>query len=238
MATGQSIVEDALLELGIGSPGGSLSQGVLNHGLRVLNRMWSSWSAELGAVYANTVDTHTWPADTASQTIGSGGDIDTVRPIDIVSFQMKESSVEYTLREKTFEEYQQIILKTSTAIYPWVFAYSRTYPLATIYVYPTTSSAVTATLTSKKALTAFTMAGTIALPDGYELAIQKNLALELAPTYGKSAKAGVGTLLFKQAMDSKAAIVAINQEHAELCLDPLLPGTGNYYDNINLLTND
>lgn len=235
MATGQSIIEDALLDIGVGSPNQSVPQSVLNHGLRSLNRMWSSWSAELGPVYATTTDTHSWPSGSISQTIGSGGDINTVRPIEITSIQTQKDSLDYTLNRVSYEQFQTTVLKTISTDYPDVFAYLKGYPLGTIYMFPVPASTLTVTINSKKALTAFTMAGTIALPDGYEEAILKNLAIELAPAHGKSVRQE--TVL--RAKQSKDAIVEINTstEMMEMWPDSMIPGMDTT-ENIDLLTND
>lgn len=233
MATGQEIIEDALLDIGVGSPGQTLNQGVLNHALRVLNRMWSSWSAEIGPVFATTTDTHTWPASTASQTIGVSGNINTVRPIEITGIQTQKSSLDYDLNQVSYEQYQTTVLKTIETDFPEVFAYQATYPTGTIYLYPVPASSLTVTINSKKALAAFTMAGTIALPDGYEEAVQKNLSIELAPAHGKSIRNEVAM----RARQSKAAIVAINNDSGEMWPDSMIPGFSTA-ENIDILTNE
>ena len=235
MATGQSLIEDSLLEIGVGSPNQSLPQSVLNHGLRALNRMWSSWSAELGPVYAITSETHSWPSGSISQTIGSGGDIDTVRPIEIMSLQTQKDSLDYTPNRVSYEQFQTTVLKTVSTDYPDVYAYLKGNPLGTIYLFPVPASTLTVTINSKKALSAFTMAGTIDLPDGYEEAVLKNLAIELAPSHGKSVRQEV----VLRARQSKDAIVQINTatESMEVWPDSLLPGM-NTTENIDILTND
>ena len=233
MATGQGIIEDALLDIGVGTPGDTLDQGVLNHGLRVLNRMWSSWGAELGPVYSITQDTYTWGSGAASKTIGATGDIAVARPIEIVSIQTRKDNLDYTVNRVSYEQYQTTVLKSVSTDYPDVWANSGTFPNDTIYLYPTPASSLTVYINSKKALTAFTMAGTISLPEGYEEAIQKNLTIELAPAHGKTVRSE--TVI--RARNAKKAILAINDEPGELWPDELMPGVGSA-ENIDILTND
>ena len=235
MATGQSLIEDSLLEIGVGSPNQSSPQSVLNHGLRALNRMWESWSAELGPVQALTTDTHSWPSATASQTIGSGGDIDTVKPIEINSLQTQKDTLDYTVSRVSYAQYQTTVLKTISTDYPDVYAYLKGNTLGTIYLYPVPASTLTVSINSWKPLTAFTMAGTISLPAGYEEAILKNLAIELAPAHGKSVRQEV----VLRARQSKDAIIQINTatESMEVWPDSLMPGVSTA-ENIDILTND
>jgi len=232
MATGQSIVEDALLDIGVGSPGEAVEQSLLNHGLRVLNRMWSSWSAEIAPIYSSTFESLTWTADSQSMTIGSGGDLDTARPIEITGIQTRKDTLDYTLNQITLEQYQTTVLKTVSTDYPEVYAYQKDYTLGRIYIYPVPSSNIDIRITSKKALTAFTMSGTISLPDGYELAVQKNLTILLAPAYGKSVRSEV----IEQAFKAKAAIMSVNSNDGEIWPDYLLPGFDTQ-ENIDILTN-
>lgn len=234
MSTGREIINDSLMDIGVGVLGEDVEQSVINHGLRVLNRMLSSWSAQIGPVYASTLDTHTWTAGSASQTIGSGGDIDTVRPILITGFQMRVGNIDYTLDPITYEEYQEINIKDLESNYPYAYAYQRGYPLGTLYIDFEPASNITARIQSKKALTAATLDAELSLPDGYELAIQSNLTVLLAAAHGKQPKPET-TLT---AANTKTAIEQINEDHKELIPDSMCPIYNNYYgEDIDRLTN-
>lgn len=236
MATGQELIEDALLEIGVGNPGDQIEQEIINHALRILNRMWESWAAEIEPVYASTLTSHTWPASTASQTIAaSGADITGARPIQITGIQARVSSVDYTLSQVSFEQYQVTSLKSVESSIPTVYAYQKTYSAGTIYIYPLLSSAATVRIQSKNAMTAFTLAGTIALPEGYELAIQKNLSVALAPAHGRQSLVSQGSPLRTEAHRAKEAIIRINEDDMELWPDPMMPGV-NVCDDLDRLT--
>jgi hypothetical protein len=234
MATGQELIQDSLLDIGVGSPGDDLDESILNHGLRILNRMWSSWSSEVAPVYASTLDELTWTAGEQSQTIGSGGDFDTARPIEITGFQARVNGVDYTLSPVSFEQYQMTPIKDINSNYPTVYAYQKTYPLGILHIYYEPQDALSVRITSKKPLTAFTLVGTVALPDGYELAIQSNLTIALAAAHGKQAKPST----IRTAINSKAAIEGVNEDDTEMSPDGMLPGISNgEMDDLGALTN-
>ena len=236
MATGQELIEDSLLELGIGSPGEEIAPEILNYCLRRLNRMWGLWSAEIKPVYASTLDELTWTAGEQSQTIGDSGDLDTVRPIEITGFQVRVNSVDYTLSEVSFEQYQMTGIKDIENNYPTIYAYQKTYPLGILYMDYEPSSAASIRLQSKKALTAFTLAGTVALPEGYEEAIQTGLTCIIAPAFGKAHLVGRGTDLNHRAFIAKQAIEGVNEDDTEMWPDPMMGGGGSV-DDLGALTN-
>ncbi len=224
MATGNTIVSDALLELGVGSPGENLEAEIDNHALRVLNRMWSVWSAELAPVYQHTMDSVTWTSGSASMTIGATGDLAVARPVEIISMQSRVNSVDWTIDPISMEAYQQLTNKSETSSYPDFYAFDGTFPNATLYMWRIPSANLTVRITSKKPLTAFTLAGTVTLPDGYEEALVSNLAVRLAPVHGKSAKPET----INAAINSKRAIVNINDQSTDVFPDPGIPGLRTY----------
>ncbi len=232
MATGQGLIEDALRDIGVGALGDTPNQEIINYSLRQLNRMLETWSAEVGPQFYSVFESLTWTSGQASQTIGSGGDLNTTRPISITSLQTRKSSLDYTLNQVSLEQYQTTVLKSISTDYPEVFAYQRNFPLGTIYMFPVPASSLSIRITSKKALSDLTLAGTVALPEGYEEAIQKNLAIRLAPAFGRSVKPE----LVMVANKAKEAIKMVNRDHNEMWPDYMLPGQSDG-ENIDILTN-
>jgi hypothetical protein len=109
------------------------------------------------------------------------------------------------------DKYNAIGLKSVQAPWPIVGWYNPTFPLGNVYFYPNPSGAGQLHLFTDTILSDFTtLTQSINLPQGYARAIKKNLALELAPEYGKSA----GALLVKQAAESLAMIRALNASPA------------------------
>ncbi len=229
MATGNTLVEAARLKIGVGSPGQTFNADRTNLLLAELNRMWSIWSAELAPVYQHTIDSLTWTSGSASMTIGAAGDLVTARPIEIISMQARVSSTDWTIDPISLEAYQQLSNKTETSAYPEFYAYDGTFPSGTIYLWRKPDSNMTLRITSKKTLTAFTLDGTVSLPDGYEKALIDNLAVEIAPFFGKEASSAVKL----SAMNSKRTIIRINDQSTDVYPNSAIPGiqTYNYQNN-------
>lgn len=122
------------------------------------------------------------------------------------------TALDYPIEIINRDRWSNIGLKSLPGPWPLVLYYDPTYPLGTIYLYPNPSQAGILHLWTDTILSDFTsLTQAINLPQGFARALKKNLALELAPEYGKSA----GALLVKQAAESKAAIRSLN-------LDPVV----------------
>jgi len=226
MATGQQLIEDSLLLIGVGAPGDTLESGIINNALRQLNRMLSTFSAEGGPIFVNTFDSVTWTADAQSRTIGATGDIAVTRPIDILSLQTRVSNIDYSVDEISFPQYQAILIKDIGSDFPDVFAYEKTFPNGTLYLHPAPTSNVTVRITSLKPLADLTLSGTVALPEGYEEMIQYNLAVRLAPIHGTVATPAV----VDQAFNTKRAVIEQNTIDTEMWPDYHAPDAGDYDD--------
>lgn len=230
MATGEDICKAAAGKFGLNSVGDSLRQEHLNNLLAELNRMWSSWSAQLAPVYQHTMDSVTWTANSQSMTIGATGDLAVAKPVDIFGMQIRVGGYDYTLEKKSFVDYQKIYDKDLTNNYPEFFCYENTHPNGTIYIWRVPGSNGTARITSKKALTAFTLAGTVSLPEGYEHALVHNLAVIAAPDFGRQVLPSTE----REARKSKKYIMQINRQTDEVLLSQRVPGMRTYkldYDN-------
>ncbi len=225
MATGATICDGAMNKLGVGAPGSSgVRQDIKNLVLAELNRMWSNWSAQLAPVYFHTKDSVTWTSGSASMTIGATGDLSTARPVEIITMQARVSSTEWTIDPISMEAYEQLSNKSETSSYPEFYAYDGTFPNGTIYMWRKPNANMTLRITSKKALTAFTLAGTVALPDGYEKALLDNLCVEIAPFFGKEVPSSVQL----SAINSKRTIERINEQSTDVFPNPAIPGLRTY----------
>lgn len=186
-----------------------------NDGLNVLNSMLDSWSLERLMIYQVQQNGYSWSASSSSKTIGSGGDFNTTRPTKISEegnfFRDGSTSVDYPL---TFlgdrDSYDRILLKSNTSSYPqWLFA-DMGYPLITLYVWPVPTLSLTLYLNTWKPLQNFTSLTTdMALPPGYQRAIEYNLAIEYAPEFGSAAT--ISDDVRNIARMSKSNIKAINK---------------------------
>ena len=218
MATASSMVIRALRLIGEKEVGGSLSSAEQTAYLSDLNAMMESWSLERLMCYHEVEDSKALTVSDASYTIGSGGDWNTTRPTTITQAWIRDSSnLDSPVEIINQQAYNLIVQKTVDGTYPQYLYYDTAYSTArgTIYIYPEPSAALTLYITSWKQLTQFATIGeTVALPPGYQRAIEFNLAVELAGGF-KSVSAEVA----KIARESKAAIKSFNQPSVFMRLD-------------------
>lgn len=153
--------------------------------IEALNDMLGQWSASPKAVNAPTRETFTITSGTASYTVGSGATIDTTWPSKIISCFVREDDDDKPLAVFSAKEYAFIGDKTISAK-PAALYHERSYPSGTFFFWPTPDSSYTVHLWSNKAFTTYSStATTVNLPPEYIVAIKYNLAIELAPEFGK-----------------------------------------------------
>lgn len=229
MATGNSLVSDALRKIQRLESGGTATTQELADGVVEINRMLGAWTAQMGPIFSETADSLTWTSGNASRTIGTGADFSVSRPQKILSaFYRDSSSKDSELPVWTHQEYQAIGDKTTTGSIPGLIAYNPTFAagFGTLFIYPVPTASVTIRLVSLKPLSDLTGAGTVSLPPAYEDAIVLNLALRLADgDYG----AQVSPLMVRMAALAKRAILESNLVQQPMQMDSLAPGQGNGY---------
>jgi len=97
------------------------------------------------------------------------------------------AGLDYFIDVISFDRYNEIGLKTVPGPWPYVMAYQQTFPYGTLWIYPNPSIAGAAYLFTDLILTEFTsLTQSINLPQGYNRALKKLLALELCPMFGKT----------------------------------------------------
>src|SRR5574343_577293 len=166
---------------------GSLGDGVtitadeLIDDMLALNLLLASWDL---SIYANVQETKALTSGVASYTWGTGGDINTERPIDLLDqTYIRSGDIDYTVELITQPEYNAIPNK-STSSRPDKIFFDPKMAFAYVYFYPVPDSAYVVYLTSLKAVTELTDgANTVYLPQETLAALKWNLAVELAPNY-------------------------------------------------------
>lgn len=170
----------------------SASEGV--DGLYRLNAMTDALGIQRGLIYQVGQASYSWTANSASMTIGSGGDFNTTRPIKVApqgNFMRDGStSIDYPLTWLgDRDSYDRILLKTSTATYPeWLFV-DTGWPLATLYVWPVPTQSLSLHLNTWTPLQTFdTLTEALAMPQGYQAALEYNLAEWWNGSFGSAGK--------------------------------------------------
>jgi len=189
-------------------------------GLAALNDMLNSWSNDDLITYSSALETFTLTGG-ISYTIGSGGQFNTTRPINIVDSVIRVGNIDYPVEAISQVQYQKYVsLKSLTSTIPQFMTYDNGYPLGTIKFYPATLNG-TLYLQSNKPLGTYTaLTDTVDLPVGFIKAIKYNLAIELAPQYGVEPS----NIVIKQA---QMALGAVKRATASNIPMPLLPSNIN-----------
>ena len=236
MATVSDACTQALQRIGVLSAEETAGSADLSTAFTVLNQLMDSWGAERLTIPFVQRTTWTIVANTSVYTIGTGGDIDVVRPVSIDHASFVDSApdpdLEIGLNVLTNQAWQAIAMKALTSTYPQDLFYQPTYgtgaaTLGTVTLYPVpTGTTLTGVIYAPLAVAQFpATSATLLLPPGYQRFVITNLALELAPIFGASPSQD----LRDQAMESKATIKRANITLSDLTLDSgALPQSGTW----------
>ena len=208
MATAQTIIDRAVQLLGKLEPGESVDDpDEAADCLVALNDLLDAWQNERLMCYAFRDESLTMVAAQSSYTIGPGGDLNTVRPVEIANAYILYLGSSIDLDIITDEKYEAIPYKTATSTYPDRINYRPSMTTGTLYVYPVPSAASSMKLLTRTPFTEFpSLATTVSLPPGFRSALASNLALQVAPIYKTEPTQAVA----KMARDSKSSIKRVN----------------------------
>lgn len=222
MGTVRDLIRASLLDLGAIASSEAMTADEAADGLRALNLLLESWRLESLLIYAIDILSKVLTGAT-SYTWGTGGDIDSPRPIHLsrASLRLATSpTLDYPLQLLTDEEYEGIALKSQPSTIATAIYVDRAFPLANVFLWPVPTAGATLLLYPWHPLTSFAgLSTTVALPPGYERALQKHLALELSPQYRDCT---ISPTLANQAIDSKAWLKTANARPRYLTLPSAL----------------
>lgn len=186
MATVGNLITDALRLIGVIASGEAPTAAEQSDALRSLNRMTSSWSVEGLLIYQKTREVFPLISNQASYTFGPLGDFASSRPVNIEIVNVLVSGNEMPVKILSTSEWAAISNKATTSNSPTSVYAEGTYPLETLHLHPVPTDANQLVIYSDKAITSFASAAdVIAFPEGYEDAFLYNLAIRLAPEFGK-----------------------------------------------------
>lgn len=175
MATGATLVEDALLNAAILGAGEVVSAEDQKLALRILNRMLDSWSTENLMVYSTTNESFVMTPNQATYSTA----LLSSRPVSIHSMYVSLNNIDYEVDMIDQQTYDAIPYKPTPAI-PNKCFYNSSYPDGEFYFYPTPYAAFTCTVVQRKRLSdGFTADTVLSMPPGYEKAIIDGLSVEL-----------------------------------------------------------
>lgn len=222
MTTASDLLNDALLLAGVGSVEQTQDNPSFQQALRVANRLMDSWSNEYQLTFNTILDSFAMiPAQVSYST-----SLLSSRPLKIKNCYLRISSIDYPVMLIEQSEYADISFKSQSSL-PAKMYYNPDFPNGTMYFFPAPSAAYQAFVSYYPALMNFTDATTaVTLPKGFERMIVANLAVELAPYFGREVQASVGVM----AIESKASVKRTNQPRHLLKTElPIGQGLFNIY---------
>jgi len=184
-----TLINSSARKCGIVASGASVTSDESTDILEAMQIMLRSWAAEKVNVFHSVSETFTLAAGTATYTWGVGGAISTLRPNGLIGASILSSGVTYGVDILSETEYRRITTKT-TGGRPYGIFVDYGFPYVTIKLYPAPDAADTLVLDSLKPFTEASSfsagSDTLQMPMYYEEAIVYNLAIRIAPEFGKT----------------------------------------------------
>jgi len=178
--------------------------------LTAMNQMLDSWNTERLSVFSTQDQVFTWPANTATRTLGPTGNFVGNRPIlvdDATYFVDTSNGISFGIKLINQQQYDGIAVKTVTSTYPQVMFVNMKMSNIEMTVYPVPTTALQWHIISVTELTQpATLATTLVVPPGYLRAFRFNLASEIAAEFGVEPPPQVQRI----AMSSKRNLKRIN----------------------------
>lgn len=222
--TGRELITGSLRLLGVVASGEALDASQATDGLSSLNDLLDSWSNDDLMIPAVTREVFPLVAGTQTYTIGASGAFNTSRPMAYENAYLQVAgtspALELPVAIVTEAEWARIPQKSMQSSYPTELYAEDTYPLDTLNLWPVPSQVNNLVLYTSKPLGNVTLDSVIALPKGYARAIRYNLALELAPEYGKQPPEIVASIAIQALSEIKRA----NFKPTYLSCEPALLG--------------
>lgn len=185
MTTVNNLIKRTLRKIGVHQTGEDVSPEDFTDCLEELNAMLDSWSNNSLISPTKTRISKVLTTGQASYTIGTGGDINTTRPSRIEHAFIRDSAGnDFSLNEIGLGQYNDIQLKTESGM-PFDYYFENSTSLAKVYLFPVPDLAYTLYMDAWYQFTRYVANDSITLPLGYEDAMVYNLAVRVAPDFGK-----------------------------------------------------
>lgn len=188
MTIASTILKSALRSIGQLGEGETPTPQMYSDALTALNQFIDDLANSPLTIYSTQKQTFTWPASTASRTLGPTGDFVGVAPVALdesTHFVDPNGNITYAISLIPEVEYQLIPFKSNTATYPSRLWANYTEPDITMTVYPIPSVPLTFNAISMLELTQPAAITTnLVVPAGYDRFFKYNLAVEVATEFG------------------------------------------------------
>ncbi len=220
--TGLDLINSSLRLLGVLASGEAASSTEANDALQALNDMIDSWTNQSLLIFENIPETFPLVVNQQSYQWGTGAaDFNSPRPQKLVNVVWQQVSATTTLELPVEiinkDQWAAISIKQITSNIPTRCWLENSFPNATFLIWPIPAVSGNIVIYSWKPLVEIALlTTTISLPPGYQRALRYNLALELAPEYGRQ----VDPLIEAHAVEAKANIKKMNSKVLLMTCDP------------------
>lgn len=191
MSTTRDLINGSARLINIVQKGEVLDADDMDVAVYALKGMQESWSNNRLMIYH--INQYEFPLQESKRTytLGPGGDWDVERPMKIenMTARLQRGSlqqVDIIVRGLTVHEYQGIGVKNTPSTFPFAYYDDNAYPLRNVTFFPVPLGPCSIVLWLREPLLDLTdIDAEVNYPPGYERAFRYNLAVELAPEYGK-----------------------------------------------------
>jgi hypothetical protein len=218
LATARDLINGSLRLLGVVASGESATASEHVDALSALNALLESWAHENLLIPEDTRESFDLTGGKATYSMGNGADFDTSRPTKILSARVYDPSTNALTPVEILntEEWDAQQIKNLSGSLVLKLYPEYTYPHVQLSVWPIPDSTKSLEITSLKQITQITSVNSgIALQPGYWRALRYNLAIELAPEFGKS----VSPEIAQVAEESKANLKSANRRDIYMTCD-------------------
>lgn len=226
----RDLIMAALRLIGVATQGNDPTPYEINQGLYALNEIIDSWNIDGKMIVS--MGFHTFPVGNSVQTytIGPGGDFDVpARPamLEYAAFQSQTTTppIDIPLSIANVDEWAGIVSKLVVTTIPTTIYMDEQYPLAHVNLWPIPSDTGNIVLTYWEPLNSgLTLDTAFSMPPAYARGLRYDLAIMLAPEFGKSAPSEIiGALA-----EIKNNIGVANIRPSRVAYDAAVLGGGAY----------
>lgn len=223
------IITNAHIDIGALAPGEPLEAASAAFALTTLNDMLDQWSNLDMMVFNINEIIFTLTAGKYVYTLGVGGEINTARPLNIQSAFVRVNTLDYPVSIIDINQYEMIGLKSLNGPWPRALYYNSGVPLGTATFWPNPSSGEMH-MFAQTLFTGFaSISDTVALPQGYNMALRWNLAELLMPSFGKTDQ-GQFAMIRANAANGRALIKRTNMQPQQVARFPGVLNSGSAKD--------
>lgn len=226
--TVRDLIRASMRKLGVISAGEQPSAQEAADGLEALNALLESWNTERLFVFSIVPRQYNLVAGKQTYTIGPGGEFDGPRPVKIdqayVIFTPNgDQPPTIPIEILTLDQWASKEVKNTPSTFPTQMYNDSDNPLSNLSFWPIPTLVVPVVLWCWGQISAFPdINADISLPPGYYRALVYNLAVELAPEFGRSVTPEIAAI----ATEAKGDVKITNSPDLMMTCDDALVNNG------------